>query len=323
MGQVSTEEVPCLLWNLNKVRDWEVSGEGLWAGIWISRCMRSWVQGVLKIKTTRILNCEPTNEWLHLFTPSEVYSHIIHHCSTQHNTHQLLFPTHTTFSFQHNTHQLLFPTQHIPLSLSNTYHFLFPTNTHTQIYSHINFICLDSWFHLAVSFVNICKITLLLIDKCWSLSWYVVTFFVANWFWLRSIFLFSNLCIVTNPTLFSSTSLSTPYFLLPSPTLHINLHQMRAEPFLQQHAQLQNTQFRDVIVCVLRSNSTPTLQIQRNQMAIAALPNRPTKRRDVQIVQIVSLQTQRFQLPEFQSVRGTVFQKRSERFSLDFVVYSH
>lgn len=58
-------------------------------------------------------------------------------------------------------------------------------------------------------------------------------------------------------------------------------------------------------------------------MAIAALPNRPTKRRDVQIVQIVSLQTQRFQLPEFQSVRGTVFQKRSKRFSLDFVVYSH
>lgn len=98
---------------------------------------------------------------------------------------------------------------------------------------------------------------------------------------------------------------------------------MRAEPFLQQHAQLQNTQLRDVIVCVSRSNSTPTLQIQRNQMAIAALPNRPTKRRDVQIVQIVSLQTQRFQLPEFQSVRGTVFQKRSKRFSLDFVVYSH
>lgn len=98
---------------------------------------------------------------------------------------------------------------------------------------------------------------------------------------------------------------------------------MRAEPFLQQHAQLQNPQLRDVIVCISRSNSTPTLQIQRNQMAIAALPNRPTKRRDVQIVQIVSLQTQRFQLPEFQPVRGTVFQKRSKRFSLDLVVYSH
>ena len=31
---------------------------------------------------------------------------------------------------------------------------------------YINFICLDSWFHFAVSFVNICKITLLFIERC-------------------------------------------------------------------------------------------------------------------------------------------------------------
>ena len=67
---------------------------------------------------------------------------------------------------------------------------------------------------------------------------------------------------------------------------------------------------------------TPTLQIQRNQMVVAALPNHPTKRRNVQIVQIVALQTQRLQLPELQLMRGTVFQKRTKRFPLDFVVYT-
>ena len=59
-------------------------------------------------------------------------------------------------------------------------------------HNHMNFICLVSWFHLAVSFVNICSITLLLMDRCWSLSEYVVTIFIAFSFTADSWFFFSS-----------------------------------------------------------------------------------------------------------------------------------
>lgn len=39
-----------------------------------------------------------------------------------------------------------------------------------------------------------------------------------------------------------------PSNALLSATLHIDLHQMAAEPLFQQHAQLQQTQFGDMII---------------------------------------------------------------------------
>lgn len=78
----------------------------------------------------------------------------------------------------------------------------------------MNRICLVSWFHLAVSLVNICRMTLLLMERCWSLSEYVVTIFTAFSFAFDSWFFFSSACSVLYPKLEVAIPLSTHH---PSP----------------------------------------------------------------------------------------------------------
>ena len=66
-------------------------------------------------------------------------------------------------------------------------------------------------------------------------------------------------------------------------TIHIHRHQVLAIPFLQQNAQLEQTQLRDAVVCPSLPSLTLTLQTQCVHAFIRAAANRLAKLCDVQI----------------------------------------
>ena len=70
-------------------------------------------------------------------------------------------------------------------------------------------------------------------DRCWSLSEYVVTIFIAFSFTVDSWFFFNSDSSDLYPKHVFGIPLSVRHFSRHSLTLHIDLHQMLAVPFLE------------------------------------------------------------------------------------------
>ena len=144
----------------------------------------------------------------------------------------------------------------------------------------MNRICLVSWFHLAVSLVNICRMTLLLMERCWSLSEYVVTIFTAFSFAFDSWFFFSSACSVLYPKLEVAIPLSTHH---PSPIASPSTSTATKCLQYPSSSRMEQTQLRDVVVCLSLPSLTLTLQTQCVDAFIRAAANRLAKLCDVQI----------------------------------------
>lgn len=95
---------------------------------------------------------------------------------------------------------------------------------------------------------------------------------------------------------------------------------MLAIPFLEQNAQLKQSQLRDSVVSTSIAPITITFEGKRVQILVRALAHRLAELRDVHIRKKVSLQVQRLQLPELELVLDRVVQKRLQRLAVDTVV---
>ena len=95
---------------------------------------------------------------------------------------------------------------------------------------------------------------------------------------------------------------------------------MLAIPFLEQNAQLKQSQLRDSVVSTSIAPITITFEGKRVQILVRALAHCLAELRDVHIRKKVSLQVQRLQLPELELVLDRVVQKRLQRLAVDTVV---
>ena len=95
---------------------------------------------------------------------------------------------------------------------------------------------------------------------------------------------------------------------------------MLAIPFLEQNAQLKQSQLRDAVVSASIAHITLTFEGERIQILVRALAHRLAELRDVHVRQEISLQVQRLQLPELELVLDRVVQKRLQRLAVDAVV---